>query len=108
MKKQLQLFKPENDHPSGDRDGATYQREFDLTRLNRQAREVWRVMSDSKWHTLYEISEECEEPEASISARLRDFRKEKFGAHKVERQRRGESKRGLFEYRLTPAEEETL
>jgi hypothetical protein len=36
-------------------------------------------------------------PEASISARLRDFRKEQFGKHVVERRRRSQ---GQWEYRL--------
>ena len=40
--------------------------------------------------------------EASVSARLRDFRKAKFGGSPdaVDRRRRGEAKRGLHEYRL--------
>jgi len=38
--------------------------------------------------------------EAGISARLRDFRKIKFGGHKVYRRRRGEASKGLHEYRL--------
>ena len=84
----------------GHRDGETYVRSFDYARLNRQARVVWDVMDDSKWRTLREIADSCSEPEASISARLRDFRKEKFGGHDVERRRRGGGEKGLFEYRL--------
>jgi len=39
-------------------------------------------------------------PEASVSARLRDLRKAKFGGYRVERQRVREG-RGLYHYRLT-------
>lgn len=86
----------------GDRDGETYERSFDFERLNRQARAVWDVMLDKQWRTLREISSECGHPEASVSARLRDFRKEKFGGHTVERRRRGEEASGIFEYKLIP------
>jgi len=46
-------------------------------------------MNDIVWPTSH--------PEASVSARLRDLRKEKFGGHVVERRA---VKRGLFEYRV--------
>ena len=84
----------------GDRGGFTYVRHLDLGRLNRQARAVWDVMAPGAWLTLCEIKDMCGEPEASISARLRDFRKEQFGRHDVSRRRRGEGRAGVFEYRL--------
>jgi hypothetical protein len=50
--------------------------------------------------TLQDIARETGDPEASISARLRDLRKPQFGGHTVERIRTGEGKRGLFLYRV--------
>lgn len=106
MKEQQELFEIGDYTLHGDRDGKTYQRDFDLTRLNKQARAVWDVMAASRWLTLREISDQCGAPEASASARLRDFRKERFGSHDVERRRRVKFGVGfgLFEYRLKVCE----
>lgn len=82
-------------------DGRTYNGHFDYERLGRQAQGVFGVMRDGQWRTLAEISAATGYPEASISARLRDFRKEKFGAHTVEDRRCGNPARGLWEYRLS-------
>jgi hypothetical protein len=87
----------------GDRDGSTYESDLDSVRLNRQAAIVWRLMRDGHWRTLAEISEITGCPEASVSARLRDFRKERFGSHTVERER-ALTISGLFYYRLIPRE----
>ena len=87
-----------------DFDGATYARDFDYDRLNAQLKRVYDVMKDGKWRTYAEISAEMpfgtQDPQASISARLRDFRKAKFGLFKVDRRARGGREKGLFEYRL--------
>ena len=83
----------------GPRDGKTFAKAKDEKRLNKQARAVWNLMRDGIWRTLAEISNATREPEASISARLRDFRKPKFGGHQVWRRRRTE---GAWEYRLIP------
>jgi hypothetical protein len=80
-----------------DFDGKTYDPAQDKTRLNRQLRNVFDCMKDGKWRTLSEIAAQTGEPEASISARLRDLRKPRFGEYGVPRQRRSQ---GLFEYRL--------
>lgn len=87
----------------GHRDGVTYEAPFDYTRLNRQARLVWDVMKDFQWRSLTEIAALTGQPEASISARLRDFRKPKYGHHEVQRRRIEGS--GLFRYRLAPRQE---
>lgn len=84
----------------GDRSGSTYDRARDLNRLNGQAKDVFLFMQDHCWHTLREISEATKWPEASISARLRDFRAEKFGGFKVERRHLS---KGLHQYRLGDA-----
>lgn len=77
-----------NDAPrDGHRDGATHDASVDYVRLNRQLADVWRVMRDGRWRTLREISAASGHPEASVSARIRDFRKERFGGHSVQRQR---------------------
>lgn len=68
------------------RDGETYDHERDGARLNRQAHAVYALMRDQRWRTLAEIAERLGEPEASVSARLRDLRKEKFGGFLVERE----------------------
>ncbi len=81
-------------------DGATYEAEFDHTRLGGQMGKVYVLMSDGHWRTLDEISNATGAPPASVSARLRDLRKPKFGAHTVERRARGPRENGLFEYRL--------
>lgn len=91
-------FDEDYDFLDGHRGGETYEAEFDFDRLNAQAKRVYLVMKDSEWRTLSEISSFTGDPEASVSARLRDFRKDKFGALTVERRRRTDN--GLYEYRV--------
>ena len=81
-------------------DGKAYEAEFDYSRLSNAIRKTYECMKDGKWRTLAEICEVTGGREASESARLRDFRKEKYGNHTVDRRRRGNPKDGLFEYRL--------
>ena len=82
-------------------DGETYQPVHDSVRLGKQALAVFELMRDGKWRTLREITSAIGGgSEAGVSARLRDFRKEKFGAFVVDRRRRGEGENGLFEYQL--------
>lgn len=83
-----------------DFDGAAYQREFDFARLAGQIGRVYDCMRGGAWRTLEEISRLTGDPQASVSAQLRHLRKEKFGAHQVERRARGDRERGLFEYRM--------
>lgn len=82
-------------------DGVTFEPRFDLQRLGVQLRRVVVLMADGHWRTLREISDAVGAPEASCSARLRDCRKQKFLGATVDRRRRGDPKRGVFEYRLT-------
>lgn len=84
-----------------DFDGKTYNRGRDRERLAAQLASVRRLMADGRWRLLSEIAAETGAPEASISARLRDLRKAKFGALTVERDYVGD---GLWQYRvLAPA-----
>lgn len=85
---QLSLF--------GDRDGETYQPTRDRERLNRQMKLVYLAMLEGDWHTLHQLAATTGCPEASVSARLRDLRKPRFGAHIIERRYAGH---GLWEYR---------
>ena len=81
-----------------DFDGETYERDKDQVRLSRQGQVVYNVMRDGKWRTLSYLNRLTGEPEASISARLRDLRKEKFGGFDVQRRRINDG--GLYEYRV--------
>lgn len=86
---QLPLFGP--------RGGVTFDPHRDTSRLNRQALDVWKVMRDEQWHTLSEIAARTGHPEASVSARLRDLRKPRFGSRDIQRRHVGG---GLHEYRF--------
>ena len=84
-----------------DFDGATYDKGYDGTRLNRQLQIVFDVMKDGEWRTPGLIELLTHVNWASANARLRDFRKVRFGGYTVERRRvPGAEARGLFEYRL--------
>lgn len=90
------------DHNNPPIGGNTYNPEQDGPRLGHQTLAVLELMRDAQWRTLKEISATLNYPEGSVSARLRDFRKDKFGGHTVERRLRdvtGEH-RGTWEYRL--------
>jgi hypothetical protein len=81
--------------------GDTYEPDFDKERLSSELYAVRRLMTDGSWRTLSEIREAIGiGSEAGISARLRDLRKNRFGAHTINRRRRGEAKDGLFEYQF--------
>lgn len=79
------------------RDGKTFNLSRDGVRLDGQHARIFALMRDGQWRTLKQISEATREPEASISARLRDYRKPRFGSHLVERRHLRD---GLYEYRL--------
>jgi len=65
---------------------------------------VFNAMRDGHWRTLeqlrFKLSFDMHNnmPVQSVSARLRDLRKDSFGGHEVKR--RATDVRGLFEYRL--------
>lgn len=60
-------------------------------------------MLDGQWRTLAGIQEIVGGTESSISARLRDLRKQKFGGYQVDRER---VHGGLYQYRVTEKETE--
>lgn len=80
-------------------DGSTYDPELDEKRLTKQIYRVWAHMAPGQWDTLRNIADHTGASEAGVSARLRDFRKERFGGHEVERKREGG---GCWQYRLIP------
>jgi len=83
--------------------GATYDPARDKGRLNKQLCGVLDVMCDGEWRTLRQISDATGYPEASISARLRDVRKEwgdasmEWGDASMQSENLGE---GLWRYRV--------
>ena len=91
------LPQPKAAVPDGDRDGVTYDPELDYERLNRQMKAVWFCLRGGDWKTLHEISRFTGMPEASISARIRDLRKPKFGEQEVQTRR---ASNGLWQYRV--------
>ena len=83
-----------------DYDGSNYVPEFDRTRLSGQMKSIFYVMKDGEWRTLNEIAMITGFGEASISAQLRNLRKERFGGYIVNKRRRGEKEKGIWEYSL--------
>jgi hypothetical protein len=81
-------------------DGETYVPKFDKSRLGQQLRDVWNALADGEWHTASEIEARSGHGWGSASARIRDFRKKKFGAHQVPKERFGPPRQGVWRYRL--------
>jgi len=85
--------------------GRTYEAKLDAQRLGAQLTRVLQAMSDGRWRTLSEIQARIlattnkRDPEASLSARLRDIRK-LYGEPAMESRRRHEDGvDGIWEYR---------
>ena len=79
--------------------GATYDPARDGPRLHHQLHAVFALMRDTRWRTLPEIAQAVHGSEPAVSARLRDFRKLRYGAHTVQREY---LRAGLWRYRLIP------
>lgn len=73
----------------------------DKKRAAVQRESVWNVMRDGEWRSLAQLHLLTSHPESSISARLRDFRKEEHGGHLVERRMKKDGG-GAREYRIQP------
>lgn len=76
--------------------GVTFVQEIDGVRLNKQQQAVYTLMRDGRFRTLREIADLTGFPEASVSARLRDFRKAPLNRD-VQRRRRTDAG-GTWEY----------
>jgi hypothetical protein len=83
--------------PSLHFDGETYDPPKDHARLSKQLDRVFALMRDGRYRTLAELSACVGAPEGSVSARLRDLRKQKFGGWVVDRKRIG----NLHHYAIT-------
>jgi len=79
-------------------DGITYQPELDFNRLSTQLERVRALTLGSDWWTLRELADRTGASEASVSARLRDLRKQRFGGYTVERRR---VSGGLWQYKVS-------
>jgi hypothetical protein len=84
-------------------DGPGLDPDIDDLRLGKQIERVYAYMLDTEWHTLAEISRAVEAPEASVSARLRDLRKVRWGGHIIEEVRAKTKGGGLHRYRMWPS-----
>ena len=77
---------------------------LDEKRLGKQLTRVKEVLLKASeihyWMTLREISVLTKYGEASISARIRDLRKDHFGGFTVNRRRRGDPTKGIWEYQI--------
>lgn len=85
-------------------DGSSYEPAHDQKRLGKQMQTVKEIMLHNSefgvWMTLSELAGWADAPESSVSARIRDMRKARFGGYIVERRRRGDPKDGIHEYRI--------
>lgn len=72
-------------------------------RLGRQLAAVSEAMADGGWWTVAALKERCGGSDSSVTARIRDLRKDRFGGWNVEREHRGN---GVWVYRLNGKREE--
>lgn len=81
--------------------GATYVPVLDRERLGEQYLRVWDLMIDGEWRSLRQIADSTGDPEASISARLRDVRKD-WGEEAMQARRVPgiDGRRGHWQYRI--------
>lgn len=77
-------------------DGDTYEPAEDEARLGAQLHRVKLAMASGEWFTLAKLASVAHCSEASASARVRDLRKDRFGAWTIQRRR---VSGGLHEYR---------
>lgn len=88
--------------PSRAFDGKTYEPERDYARLTGQLGRVFELMKDGEWRTIPQIVQQTRGSPQAISARLRDYRKPKYGGHTVERKF---ISAGVWAYRLVVLDE---
>ncbi len=82
-----------------DFDGDHYDPEIDRERLTGQLKGVYDCIKNGKWWTVDELHSSTGYPHASISAQLRNLRKERFGGLEVIGRYRVNTDR-IFEYKL--------
>lgn len=75
---------PDKTNPA-DFQGDDYVATRDRDRLTSQIKKIYLHMRDEQWRSLKDISNELDIPHSSVSAQLRNLRKESFGSHKIHR-----------------------
>ena len=90
--------------------GSDYDEALDGPRLTGQILRIREAIEGAGYLTLEEIQQRTRDPQASISAQLRNLRKDSNGGHTVDKRRRGKPGAGCWEYRFTasPKEPEQL
>lgn len=78
-------------------DGDDYNHKRDCARLSGQILDIYNHMQKHGWQTLDQIARATDHPHASVSAQLRNLRKDRFGGHTIERRH---IENGLYQYRL--------
>lgn len=92
------------DQPPFDFDGSTIHEDPDApVRLTGLMLRVTKAMRSGEWLTLNELAFQAGGSEASVSARLRDLRKTRWGSHTVERRL---LEKGLYQYRVLWADQQ--
>jgi len=94
MDAQLNLFL--NDKPKFD--GLDARTEPDRIRLSGQCLDIYNILLDGKWHTVAEIEQLTGFMGTSISAQIRNLRKDRFGCHDIEKK----MVNNRAEYQMTP------
>jgi len=79
------------------RDGTTYDHARDGVRLGEQHKRVWKVMRRGHWKTIAQVAAITGDQAQSVAARIRDFRKPKFGGHDIQSKYVGD---GVWMYRV--------
>ena len=79
--------------------GSDYMPKRDNERLKGQIKRIHALMLAGLPRTLSQIASVTGDPEASVSAQLRNLKKERFGGYRLEKDYKGN---GLFAYRLLP------
>ena len=77
-------------------EGATYDEALDYNRLSTQINDVLNILLDQQWHKMQDIASDISAPEPSVSAQIRNLRKEKHGGYVINRRRVGNT----YEYQL--------
>jgi hypothetical protein len=79
--------------------GPAYREEFDYERLTGQMAAVYRVMKDGRKRTIREVRDEVGKgSETGIAAAIRALRKPEYGSHKIEKERVGDPRSGVWAY----------
>jgi DNA-binding transcriptional MerR regulator len=80
-------------------DGDDYVHDRDKKRLGTQLDQIRDFMEGKEYLTLQEISDATGHPHSSVSAQIRNLRKERFGSRVIDRKY---ISNGLYSYKLMP------